>query len=200
MTNISIVAILLATVAFSVKSTAGCSAQPTPEGGYIDVAKVGTEVPAQPGKHSLKLPANIATNNNYVIILGNSTDPKCISGSFFIEPGSDTTPIVPEEPVAAPGNEQKPLPPFPSNSLVVPSNVGTPASSVEINPIATESSETIPMETSYNNEVSHTVGHGAVKTDTPKASAAISRDSVNLFYVVKLFMFMIVVVDIMSYL
>ena len=39
-------------------------AQPTAEGGYIDVAKVGTEVPAQPGKHSLKLPANIVPNDN----------------------------------------------------------------------------------------------------------------------------------------
>ena len=71
------------------------------------------------------------------------------------------------------------------------------------NPVATQSSEPsqlLPKESSHHKEASHAVGHGAVKTDTAKVSAASGRKNENLFYAVNLLSFLTVVIDVMIYL
>ncbi|KAI9244036.1 hypothetical protein BDA99DRAFT_566429 [Phascolomyces articulosus] len=157
-------------------------AQPTEEGGYIDVAKVASEVPAQPGKYSIKLPANIVPNDNYVVILGNSETAKC----------EDTAPIVPQNPVA-PGNE---LQPTSASATILPSNVGTPASSTVAEPLVTESYNT-PSNDGKHNDSSRTVGHGAMKSQTVKSNASnVDRKSGLLSYFLSSFLIIGVVIEI----
>ncbi|KAI8139514.1 hypothetical protein BJV82DRAFT_626319 [Fennellomyces sp. T-0311] len=57
------------------------------EGVLVDIAQIASDVPAAPGKHSLKLPANIPAADQYVIILKDVKKGKCTSNSFFIEQG-----------------------------------------------------------------------------------------------------------------
>ncbi|KAI9496666.1 hypothetical protein BDB00DRAFT_869244 [Zychaea mexicana] len=177
-------------------------AQPTDEGGYIDVAKVATEVPAGPGKYSLKLPANIAPNDNYVIILGNSEDAKCISGAFFIENGMDSgQPLAPGNP-PAPGNEQQTPP---SSAQIAPSDVGTAASAGVTNGPSSSvpASDSQMINTDSNaGRASRTAGHHAFKTGSTQSDAnGIGLKGNELAsYFVNLFLFLAVVIEIMTYL
>ncbi|KAI9316536.1 hypothetical protein BX666DRAFT_2028055 [Dichotomocladium elegans] len=59
-------------------------AQALGDGEYYDVAKLASGVPASLGKFSVKVPANIVSSTDYVLLIGDSENILCQSGPLTV--------------------------------------------------------------------------------------------------------------------
>ncbi|KAJ8659370.1 hypothetical protein O0I10_004730 [Lichtheimia ornata] len=68
-------------------------AQKYADGTYNDVAKLVTSVPAAPRKYSLRVPSNVVSSDDYVILLGEAQDFDCASGVLAIHNVGNVVPV-----------------------------------------------------------------------------------------------------------
>ncbi|KAI7883499.1 hypothetical protein K492DRAFT_192527 [Lichtheimia hyalospora FSU 10163] len=68
-------------------------AQKFADGTYKDVAKLVTSVPAASRKYSLRVPSNVVSSDDYVILIGEAEDFECASGILAIHNVGNVVPV-----------------------------------------------------------------------------------------------------------